>query len=443
MIATWEPPAKVSREECIQTSMTVLSMKDIKVIQKEDVFRIHAAGMDWDIGVMVYAPEEVSHNPVGADGKRVGVFLLHGGEGDYRAMEKLALLLARKYGYYVTSMTFPGRLYLQDPSRNWPDDTVHPDGTVRMPIWQKDELITPDQYDVISQSENLTLRKKYGARTLARAKAGSKFYYRLAGWPLAFEEAMKEVCRRHFPVSDFSIYAHGHSTGGPFVHMLCQRVENIAGIIGIENSPFGYIFGKMKLHTVSADFSWQDPFSDLYIRTWRDLARYKGPEVLGQEGPQALLRLPMLIEEIFAEWEKAKSKPQFKAEWMIHFGIEKELEAAARITAERLKLNREEIEGMVTKYVGYTRELRGPGVKPVPPLFLGIAKDSADHPYKVYQEVVIPMFAAMDPAPKVRVVQFDAGVHDYTEREASLPLGIAPAVLDAWYNAIMGGYFLK
>ena len=44
--------------------------------------------------------------------------------------------------------------------------------------------------------------------------------------------------------------------------------------------------------------AWQDPFNDLYIRTWRDLARFRGSEALGQEGPQALMRLPWLMEEV-------------------------------------------------------------------------------------------------------------------------------------------------
>jgi len=29
----------------------------------------------------------------------------------------------------------------------------------------------------------------------------------------------------------FSIYVHGHSTGGPYVSMLSQRIPNIAGVI--------------------------------------------------------------------------------------------------------------------------------------------------------------------------------------------------------------------
>ena len=32
---------------------------------------------------------------------------------------------------------------------------------------------------------------------------------------------------RHLPPADYSIYIHGHSTGGPFANMFTQRVENI------------------------------------------------------------------------------------------------------------------------------------------------------------------------------------------------------------------------
>ena len=439
----WEPPARVTRDGCIKASQAVLAMPNIKIKQNEDVFRIRAVEMDWDIGVMVYQPEDPSKIPDDPDGRKVGVFLLHGGSGDFRAMERLALLLVSKYGYKVTSMTFPGRLYLQDPSRKWPGDTINADGTVRTPLWKKDELITKDQYEIVVQSQDLTLRKKYGSRTLARAKQGTIFYDRLAGWPVAFEEGMKEVCRRHFPVGEYSIFSHGHSTGGPFAHMILQRVPNMAGLIGIENTPFGYIYAKMKLKTVADDFDWTDPFSDLYIRTWRDIARYSGPEALAKEGPEALKRLPMLMEEVFEDWNKGKSQPQLKAEWIIHFGIEKELGSAARATAKRLKMNPEQTEELVKRYTGYIRELSGPGVKPVPPLLLGLAKDSVDHPYQVYQEVVLPMFAAMNPPPKVRVVQFDAGVHGYTKAEKDLPQGIAPAVTKLWHDAIVNGYYLK
>ena len=42
------------------------------------------------------------------------------------------------------------------------------------------------------------------------------------------------------------LLAFGHSTGGPFVHTLMQRVENVRGLIGIENSPFGLLYHKIK-----------------------------------------------------------------------------------------------------------------------------------------------------------------------------------------------------
>ena len=85
--AGWDPPAKVSREECVKFSQVMKSLPEIKVRQKEDIFRIHVVGMDWDLGVMVYEPEDVSKIPRGADGKKVGFFLLHGGSGDFRSME--------------------------------------------------------------------------------------------------------------------------------------------------------------------------------------------------------------------------------------------------------------------------------------------------------------------------------------------------------------------
>lgn len=451
--APWQPPATLSRDEVVATSNAVLAMTNRPVEQREDIFRIPALGMDWDIGVRVYESQPASDITHGADGKKVGIFLLHGGAGDYKSMEKFALLFAEKFGFKVVTMTFPGRLYLDDPSRDWPGDTIHPDGTVRTPIWQKGEYVTPDQYEVVKDTSK---RMKYGTRTLARAKPGTRFYDRMASWPVAFEEGMKEACRRHFPVGEFSIYVHGHSTGGPYVSMLSQRVANIAGVIAIENSTFGYInerkhqwgghVGKIEGYapvSPKSTESWKDPFNDLYIRTWRDLARYRGSEALGQEGPTALMRLPWLMEEILEAWDVAKLRPQFKAEYMITHNIVGALEQAARAAAKRLQMSEKDTEALVARYLRYTRELRGPGVKRVPPFLFVISKDSRDHSAGVYREVIIPMFQAMNPAPRVAVSRFGAGVHTYTKPEKDLPIGIAPTAAKFYHDAIVGGFFIQ
>jgi len=446
-----EPPPNYSREEVVKTSESVLGKSDIKVRQNEDVFRIQCMEMEWDMGVMIYEPEDLTKIPSGADGKKVGIFLLHGGAGDYKSMESFALLFAHKFGFKVMTMTYPGRLYLLDPSRDWPGDTVHPDGTVRTPLWKKDERITPDQYEV---GKDLSKRFRYGTRTVARAKPETPFYYRMASWPPAFEEAMKDANRRHFPEAEYSIYVHGHSTGGPIVSMLTQRVSNIVGVIAIENSTFGYIdekkhawsgsLGKITGYdrVTKKEDPRQDPFNELYLRSWRDLARYRGPEALGQEGPNALMRLPWLMEEVLEAWEKAKARPQFKAEYVITHNIVSSLTEAAQVTARRLRMNSEEREALINRYVGYCWPLSGPGVKPVPPFLFAIAKDSRDHSPEVYHEVVLPMFAALSPAPRVRVVQFGAGVHTYTKPEKDLPMGIAPAAAQLYHDAIMNGFYL-
>jgi hypothetical protein len=450
-VARFDPPAAWSREEVLAASEAVLAMVPAAVAESEDIFRLAALGLEWDIGVRVYEPQPVATIAAGADGKKIGIFLLHGGAGDYKSMEKFALLFAEKFACKVVTMTFPGRLYLDDAGRDWPGDTIRPDGSARTPIWQRGEYVTPDQYDLV---EDASKRMKYGVRRLARAKPGSRFYDRMAAWPLAFERGMQEACARHFPADAFSIYVHGHSTGGPYVSMLSQRVANIAGVIAIENSTFGYInerkhmwgghVGKIAGFARAAKdgASWADPFNDLYVRTWRDLARYRGSEALGQEGPQALMRLPWLMEEILDAWDIARKRPQFKAEYMITHNIVGALEAAARAAAARLRMDPTETEKLVAHYLGYTRELEGPGAKPVPPFLFVISKDSRDHSPEVYREVIIPMFAAMKPAPRVALTRFGAGVHTYTKPEPGLPVGIAPAAAQFYVTAIQEGYFV-
>ena len=448
----WQPLEAVPRDETIARSEAVLARPDLPLRQTEDIFRIHALGLDWDLGVTIYEPADASRIARGADGNRIGIFLLHGGSGDYKSMEPIAKLFAQKFGCKAVAMTFPGRLYLDDPSRDWPGDTIHADGTVRVPIWLTGEHITPDQYEVVRDT---SMRLRYGVRTVARAKPGTIFYDRMAAWPVAFEEGMKDAMRRHLPAGEYSIYLTGHSTGGPIVFMISQRVPNVAGMISVENSPFGFIqeqqhdwsgaLGKVEGHerVTKQRAPRSDPFNELYIRTWRDRARYAGPEALGQEGPQALMRLPWLMEEVFDYWDRVKARPQFKAEYIITHNIRASLEAAARAAAARLKMSSEETDALVKHYLGFPYPQSGPDARPVPPVLFCLAKDSRDHSPEVYREVVVPMFAKLSPAPKVRVTRWGAGVHTYQKAEPQLPLGIAPPVVGYYVDAIQSGYFLK
>ena len=448
----WTPPVEYSREEVIAISDRLLAQPDIPLKQTEDIFRIHEVGLDWDMGCMVYEPKDPSQVAVGADGKKIGIFLLHGGSGDYKSMEAIAKLYAGKFGHKAVAMTFPGRHYFDSPTRDWPGDTINKDGTVRTPIWLRGEKITPEMYEVVNDD---TKRLRYGIRTVARAKPGTIFYDRMAGWLPAFETAMKDAMRRHFPEGEYSIYVTGHSTGGPHVFMMCQRVPNIAGVIAVENSPFGFIqeeqhnwsgaLGKVAgFERVSKKPAPRtDPFDELYIRTWRDRARYAGPEALGQEGPAALMRLPWLMEEILDWWNKTKMRPQFKAEYILTHNIKSSLRKAAEATAKRLGLAGPEKEALVKRYLSLPYPVTGPGAKPVPPVLFGISKDSRDHSPEVYEEVVLPMFRErIDPAPRVMVTRFGAGVHVYTKAEKDLPLGIGPAVAEFYHQAITGGYFV-
>jgi hypothetical protein len=347
-------------------------------------------------------------------------------------MAPLARLLAGKYGYKVATLTYPGRLYLPDPSRDWPGDTIGPGDAVRTPLWLAGEIVTRDQVELVTDA---SLRARYGIRTNARARPGTPFYERMAAWPAAFELAMQEVCRRHLPPDGFVIYAHGHSTGGPFVNMLTQRVDNIAGVVGIDNSPFGAIYQKM------IGIEWTGPFNDLLLRTWRDIARYAGAEAFHQEGAPALMRLPWLMEDVLERWERTRARPNFKAEYMVHYAAVPALTAAASVAARRLRLSAADTAALVARYVGYTREFAGDGVKPVPPILLGIARNSRDHRWEVYRDVVLPSFAAMRPAPKLSVVRFEAGSHQYERPEPGLPMGLLPAVTALWDEAIAAGYF--
>lgn len=444
-------PGSVGPDEIRMRSERVLARPRRPVERTFDVFRFEELGLQWDLGVAIYEPIEESHRARFADGRRIGLFLLHGGSGDFKDVEELSLLYAERFGYRVVAGTFPGRFAFEDPDAGWPGDTIRADGSVRTPEWLRGEVIGRDEYTVV---EDDSLRDRYGVRTLARALPGSRFYDRMASWPAAFETGMIEACRRHLPASDFAAFGEGHSTGGPFIFMLSQRVPNMVGVLAAEHSPFGEIcasrdmwagpVGKItgfdRLEAGGARRS--DRFDELYIRTWRDLARYAGPEALGRDGPQALMRLPRLIEDVFAAWERERSHAQFKAEYIVTHGVLESLEAAAQAVSQRLGLEPGDAEALRRRYLGFTDALRGPEVPPVPPIVFAIAKNSRDHSPEVYEEVILPAFAALDPAPRTHLVAFGLGGHSFWREGDGLPLGIAPAVVEVFDQAIEAGYFV-
>jgi hypothetical protein len=96
--STWEPPPVVSREEVLKLHHDVAAMPDIPVNIREDIFRLHALEMAWDIGVVVYEPADRSKIPSGPDGNHIGVFLIHGGVSDYKSVDCIARPLAEKFG---------------------------------------------------------------------------------------------------------------------------------------------------------------------------------------------------------------------------------------------------------------------------------------------------------------------------------------------------------
>jgi hypothetical protein len=424
---SWEPQAVFSRAQTLQLSHEVMAIPSWPVRTYEDIFRVHELEMAWDIGVVVYEPQDAVTIPRGLDGKKIGIFLLHGGVSDFKSVRRVARLLVEKFGVKVATMTFPGRFYFHDSNHDWPGDVENADGSARTPLWTKEIHITPDQY---AKVQDLSKRKEYGTLASLSAKEGTEFYHRMAAWPVAFEAAIKETARRQFPDGEFSIYIHGHSTGGPFAMMASQRVPNIAGLIGYGSSPFGFMYPEI------ANDDWNFPFNQLRLRTWRDTARYMY-EGMKDKG----IGLPMLIELTFERWESAKKRPNFKAEDFVHKNSTEALEAAARAAAGRLKLSHQETDALAQRYLGYTRELSGPGVKPVPH-FLSIHGINDDTVTLKRCERSLPLFAKLNPAPKVRSISLGAGIHSWGWTDEDLPMGIVPAVARLWYDAIANGYFL-
>jgi hypothetical protein len=428
--ATWEPPASIAKPDLVRISEHVLGLLDRPISVREDVFRIRTLGLDWDIGGEVFEPVDPADVLRGPDGRKMGYFSLHGGAGDHRTRRTAATLLASKFGFKVVTMTYPGRLNFNDPNRDWPGDTINPDGTTRTPIYQIGEAIAPDEYELVQDRSDPDKYAKWGTLFFIRAKEGTRFYDRMAAWPIAFEEAMVEMCRRHLS-EGYAVLAHGQSTGGPFAHIALQRVPNCVGLAGLETSQWGSI-GATAWHT------WNYPFNYLTIRTWRHVAKYLGPEA-GEAGAR---RLPQLIEQVFEAWERVKSQPQFKAEYLISFDNQAGLEAAARYSASRLGLTHAETAALVQRYLNLTRPLSGADVKPVPPLLYQICRGSVDHKLERYEQTLFKNLDNLKPRPRYRAVLLDAGVHANEQPEEGLPRGPFPAAAQVWVDAISNGYYL-
>ena len=49
LLAQWEPPTQVTREEIVETSQKILSLPNIPIVTREDLFQIRALEMDWDM----------------------------------------------------------------------------------------------------------------------------------------------------------------------------------------------------------------------------------------------------------------------------------------------------------------------------------------------------------------------------------------------------------
>jgi hypothetical protein len=403
------PKDTISRDELIETSERLLGAAPFELVERFEILPVTALDLEWEIATHVVEPAS-GRIAVGADGRKVGAFILHGGMGDHREKLSMARFLASRFGYRVSLMSYPGRFYLPDPDGRWPGDTIEADGTLRIPIWHRAQAIDHDQYEVVTDRSDPVKRAKWGTLTFAAAKPGTEYHDRLAAWPAAFEAGMRAVCARDFPEGEFSVYVHGHSTGGPFAHMILQRIPNVAGLIGAETSSFSHIF------RAGIGIEWTHPFNYLAIMGWRNIAMYRGPEA----GPDLQWQLPLVMEDVLDEWADSRHEPYFKAEYIFTYAALPQLE----------------------RYKGYTHELSGPGVRPVPPLLLTIVKGSRDHTPERYREVVLPMLAAMSPTPKVHLLQIGAGVHGYDSALPDLPMGAFPAIAQAWDDAIRGGFYL-
>jgi hypothetical protein len=116
----WQPPQFISREQCIKDTEEILGKPDLQLKQTEDVFRVNVLGMEWDLGMMVYEPDHAGRIPTGADGKKAGFFLLHGGSGDFRGIERIPSSSPISLDSKLSPGLFPGDSIFPTPTEIGP-----------------------------------------------------------------------------------------------------------------------------------------------------------------------------------------------------------------------------------------------------------------------------------------------------------------------------------
>jgi len=104
---TWQPPDTWSREQVVATSDAVLRAGR-RGEGAEDIFRLSALGLDWDIGVRVYERSRRRKITRGADGNKVGIFLLHAAPLTTSRWSGSRCCSPRSSVFKVVTMTFPG-----------------------------------------------------------------------------------------------------------------------------------------------------------------------------------------------------------------------------------------------------------------------------------------------------------------------------------------------
>lgn len=431
---TWMPPAEVTEDQLAELSAEVLARPKVPHTVRDDIFRIECGGLGWDIAGRVYAPDD-AHILRGADGKKVGAFLLHGGGGDHRGMDNLAMLLVEQFGMKVATVSYPGHWHWEGDTHDWPG-TPQDDGTgqPRLPQYDRQNPIGHDEYDLVTDKEEAEVRLHRGTSFFLAARPGTQFWHRQAAWPLAYETAFLTSCARNFPPDEYSVYLHGASTGGPFAHMLLQRVPNGVGLIGLESSAWG----ALKVQTIDPGAGGERfPFNYMTLRTWRDRARYMGVEA----GEWGIRHLPLLMEQVFEAWQSDKPKAGMKVEQFVQYAATGPLTDAANALSDILGSDTDARRELVERYLGYTAPLPVPGNPPVPPLLYIINEHSRDHRLDNYQGVLFPLLNKIQPTPKYTLTYFYGGAHNFNARSERLPRGAAAVGASIWCDAITKGYF--
>ena len=139
---------------------------------------------------------------------------------------------------------------------------------------------------------------------------------------------------------------HEHLTGGPCVHALLQRVPNVSGPNGIENSSFGHFYHRMTGH------DWPTPLTTCWCGRGASSHVTRAPNSQCSKGKSHCSAWSRSWKSCSSSGTRSRSFP-FKAENWFHNRTPSCLREAAIVAATYRNLSHDATEALISEFLDY------------------------------------------------------------------------------------------